>query len=183
MSGLARPGVPQALVLASGLRLDDTRRPPARGGEGAAGDGAAPGVDSQGRRSHHLADRAHQLRFPDPARGGHARRLGAAERRHAVQPEIAREQRRSLAYAALDAIGRHTLETGSTGEIARTFAMGSTKHTARRVATVQRWYAHLADARVGRPSVAALRCRRRLRSPGPRPGAPQLRSPARPGRA
>ena len=167
MSGLARPGVPQALVLASGLRLDDT--------------------DARRR----VAEKVLQAMAPRPA----STRKAAAPTTSQTAPtsfasriqrveamldasappsggtlfssEIAREQRRSLAYAALDAIGRHTLETGSTGEIARTFAMGSTKHTARRVATVQRWYAHLADARVGRPSVAALRADVDSAAPGP----------------
>jgi len=164
---LAHSGTPQELLLASGFAIRNSEAR-ARVAERVL-QAMAPHAASARKATARAA-------APQPATSFAARiqrvevmlEAGSASKGGVLfGAELAREQRRSLAYAALDAIGDHALASGSAAEITRAFAIGSTKHTPRRVATVQRWYAHLANARVGRPDLTALRADVDSSAPGP----------------
>jgi hypothetical protein len=71
--------------------------------------------------------------------------------------DFARAQERSLLYAAVDRLGEQNLQTMTATDLSRWFAPAPRKRTARRAAAFQRWYAHLADARVGRGEIATMR--------------------------
>jgi hypothetical protein len=166
LTGLDRPGVPSALVMASGLRIQDPEA------------------------SRRVADKLLRALSPRPTGKAGTRRPSAAtanlsfaqeilrtETTLAAQsppgggvlfaPDFARGERRILAYAALDRIGRQILESQGPAQITQGSSAGSSKGAGKRGAAFLRWYAHLASARMGRPDVAALRADVDSAAPGP----------------
>lgn len=154
VSRFERYGAPSSLVLASGLRID---HPEARYrvSERLLRAMAPRPATKKGARSTSTASDlslAQQVQRYEAAIESPALPKGGA----LYSADFARAQRRSLVYAALDEIAAHALETKSPSEISRWFATGSLKRVAKRPATFQRWYSHLANARVGHPDRAAL---------------------------
>jgi tetratricopeptide (TPR) repeat protein len=167
LSGFDRPGVPMALVFASGIRIQHPEAPLGVGEKvlramapRSAGSKARSRKQVTGTQPMSLAQQIQRFEAvldPQPQPKGGV--LSGSE--------FMRAQRRSLAYAALDEIGKHSLETQGATEMSRWFALGSSKRAGKRAAAFQRWYAHLAKSRVGRPELAALRADVDSAAPGP----------------
>ncbi len=165
-ANLERLGAPSSLVLGSVLRAQGTEASPEtaeqlldammpHSARRAPAHAAAP----SGATS--LAQYLKHIEMATAARSS----LGRATW---LDSDLARVQQRSALDAAVDVLARRSLETLDPNGLKRWFAGGSTKPRAVTWnSRVQRWDAHLADARAGHPSLAALRADADSLAPGP----------------
>ena len=157
LSGFDRPGVPLALVLGSGIRIQHPEAPLGVG-EKLLRAMAPRSAGPKGRSRTPVTaappmSLAQQIQRFEAVLDAQPQPTGGV----LFGPDFIRAQRRSLVYAALDEIAKQSLETQGAAEMSRWLAAGSPKRAGKRVAAFQRWYEHLAKSRVGRPDVAALR--------------------------
>lgn len=156
VSRLERRGVPSSLLLGSGLGIQSGQAS-VRAAERLLGVMAPRQVTTR-KGAPKPASRA-----PEPTLAQRVQRyegiLAAKQQPGGVllSADIARAHRRCLVYAALDEIAQRAIETKSPAEISTWFATGSLKKTAKTPAAFQRWYAHLANARVGKLDRVGLR--------------------------
>ena len=171
VSRFERLGVSPLLVLGSGLGIQPSQAS-VRVAERLLG-ALAPRTVTTRKGARATVTRAPEMNLAQRVQRFEALIDGASSKGVLYSAEVARAQRRSLVYAALDEVAQQTLETRSPAEISSWFATGSLKRTAKAPATFQRWYAHLASARIGKLDRAALRADVDSAAPG---ATPALRS-------
>jgi hypothetical protein len=162
-----RRGVPQALVIGTGIRIRHPDSPVVV---------AEKLIQAMAQRS---AGRKPQAGSRDRVPGTTlAQQIQRCEAALDAQPrpkqgvlfgaDITHAHERCLLYAALDRLGEQSLWTLAPTEVSRWFAAGPRKvRMAKRAAVFRRWYAHLAAARLGRPDIAAMRADVDSAAPGP----------------
>jgi tetratricopeptide (TPR) repeat protein len=163
-----QPGVPRALVLGTGLRIQ-SGEPSRLVAENLF---QASGVQQSVRQKSGVRPRvaagsnsnlAQRVQFIEAALDERPHPRGGV----LFAAEIARAQERALLDAALDKVAQHSLESLGPAEMSRWFAPSRRSRAGKRAAALQRWYAHLAQARTGRPDIAALRADVDSAAPGP----------------